>query len=46
MMQVNSVKRDLRMTVQVMQLDVDPYKADSIVGCRIVYVIFLIIVIS
>ena len=34
---------DLRRTAQVMQLGVNPYKADSIVGCRIVYVLFLII---
>ena len=45
MVQVNSVRRDLRRTAHVMQLGVDPYKAGSIVGCRIVYVIFLIIVI-
>ena len=32
--------------IVVMQLDVDPHKAGNIVGCRIVYVIFLIIVIS
>ena len=36
-MQVNSVRRDLRRTDQVIQLNVDPYKAGSIVGCRIVY---------
>ena len=35
MVQVNSVRRDLRKTVQVIQLDVDPYKADNIVGCRL-----------
>ena len=46
MVQVNSVGRDLRRTAQVMQLGVDSYKADSIVGCRIVYLIVLIIVIS
>ena len=46
MVQVNSVRCDLRKTVQAMQLDVDFYKACSIVGCRIVYVIFLITVIS
>ena len=46
MVQVNSVGRDLRRTAKVMQLGVDPYKAGSIVGCRIVYVIVLIIVIS
>ena len=46
MVQVNSVRRDLHRTAQVMQLGVDPYKVGSIVGCRIVYVIFLIIVIS
>ena len=46
MVQVNSVRRDLRKTAQVMQLGVDPYKTDSIVGCQIIYVIFLIIVIS
>ena len=44
MVQVNSVSRDLRKTV--LQLGVYPYKADSIVGSWIVYVIFLIIVIS
>ena len=32
--------------IVVMQLDVDPHKAGNIVGCRIIYVIFLIIVIS
>ena len=36
----------LRRMAQVIQLGVDPHKAGSIVGCRIVYVIFLIIVIS
>ena len=46
MVQVNSVRRDLRITAQVMQLGVDPYKTGSIVGYRIVYVIFFIIVIS
>ena len=46
MVQVNSVRRDLRRTAHVMQLDIDPYKAGSIVVCRIVYVIFLITVIS
>ena len=35
----------LRRTAQGMQLGVDPHKADSIVGCRIFCVIFLIIVI-
>ena len=45
MVQVNSVRCDLRRTAHVMQLGVDPYKAGSIVGCRIVYVIFFIIVI-
>ena len=44
MVQVNSVWRDLRRTAHMMQLGVDPYKVDSIIGCRIVYVIFLIIV--
>ena len=42
--QINSVRRDLRRTDQVMQLDIDPYKTGSIVDCRIVYVIFFIIV--
>ena len=36
MVQVNSVSRDLRRTVQVMQLGVNPYKEGSIIGCRIV----------
>ena len=44
--QVNSVMRDLRKTAQVMQSGVCLYKAGRIVGCRNVYVIFLIIVIS
>ena len=35
----------LRRTAQVMQLGVDPHKTGSIIGCRIFYVIFLIIVI-
>ena len=33
-------------TALVMQLGVDPHKIGSIVGCRIVYVIFHMIVIS
>ena len=45
MVQVNSARRDLRRTAHVMQLGVDLYKAGSIIGCRTVYVIFLIIVI-
>ena len=46
MVQINSVRRDLRRTAHVMQLDVDPYKTSNIVSCRTVYVIFFIIVIS
>ena len=46
MVQVNLFRRDLRRMSQVMQLDVDLYKAYSIVDCQIVYVIFFIIVIS
>ena len=46
MVQVNSARRDLRRTAQVMQLGVYFYKACNIVGYWIVYVIFLIIVIS
>ena len=36
----------LHRTSQMMQLCVDPHKAGSIVGCRIVYVIFLIYIMS
>ena len=46
MVQVNPVRRDLHKTAQMMQLGVDPHNAGSIVGDRIVFVIFLIIVIS
>lgn len=46
MLQVNSIRRDLRKTTKVMQLGIDSYKADNIVGCRIVCVIFLVIIIS
>ena len=46
MVQVNPVRLDLHRTAQMMQLGVDPHKAGSIVGNRIVFVIFLLIVIS
>ena len=45
MVEVNPARRDLHRTAQMRQLGVDPHKAGSIVGNRIVFVIFLIIVI-
>ena len=46
MVQVNLDMCDLYKTSQVIQLGIDTYKACSIIGCGIVYVIFFIIVIS
>ena len=40
MVQVNPVRRDLHKTAPMMQLGIDPHKAGSIVGYRIVFVIF------
>ncbi|WZY87686.1 hypothetical protein YC2023_044421 [Brassica napus] len=41
MMQVNPIRRDLHRTAQMMQLGVDPHKAGSIVGYRIVFIMHI-----
>ena len=43
---VNTAVLDLHRTAQMMQLDIDIHKADNIVGYRIVYIIFLINIMS
>lgn len=43
---INPGQADLHRAALVMKLDVDPHKAGNIIDCRIVYVIFFIIVIS